>query len=215
MRRRGVFITFEGTEKSGKSTQAKLLSQYLEGLGHKTIFLREPGSTKIGEKIRQILLDKGNDEMALIAEMLLYAAARSQLIFEVIGPALDQGVIVLCDRFLDSTLAYQGYGSGLGLDLIRQVGLIATNGIEPDLTLLLDFWRSADHLRSQAAPDRIERRPDAYHDRVKRGYFSLARREPGRIKVIRVREDRDDTQKEIREVVHRCLLKKLKVRKSR
>jgi dTMP kinase len=215
MKRRGVFITFEGPEKSGKSTQAKLLSDYLESLGHKTIFVREPGSTKIGEKIRQILLDNDNDEMGLLTEMLLYSAARAQLIEEVIEPALDKGTVVLCDRFADSTLAYQGYGGGLGLNLIKQAGRVATGGIKPDLTLLLDFWQSAQHLKNQQEPDRIESRPEAYHERVRKGYFALARQEPGRIKVVRVRESRNDTQKEIRKLVHRCLSKKYSDKKSR
>jgi dTMP kinase len=212
--KRGIFITFEGIEKSGKSTQAKLLSEYLEAQGYRTLFIREPGSTKIGEKIRQILLDKENAEMGLIAEMFLYSAARAQLIEEVVGPALENGVVVLCDRFLDSTMAYQGYGGGLKLSLIQQVGRVATQGVKPDLTLLLDFWQSADYLKKQIDPDRIESRPDAYHERVKKGYFALAKAEPRRIKIIRVRENRDDTQKEIRQWVKKCLSKRSSAKKS-
>src|SRR5512135_3228290 len=107
--KKGVFITFEGPEKSGKSTQAKLLCAYLKKKGFKTLFIREPGSTPIGEKIRRVLLDKKNLEMALTTEMLLYMAARAQVIQEVIVPALKEGAVVVCDRFLDSTIAYQGY----------------------------------------------------------------------------------------------------------
>ena len=213
--KKGIFITFEGPEKSGKSTQAKLLTEYLESLGYKTVFVREPGSTKIGEKIRLLLLDKDNDEMGLVAEMFLYSAARAQLIEEVVKPALNEGMIVLCDRFLDSTIAYQGCGGGLKLSLIKQVGRVATDGMKPDLTLLLDFWQSVDHLKNQKEPDRIESRPDAYHERVRKGYFALARQEPGRIKVVRVRENREDTQNEIRELVRQCLSKKSLVKKSR
>jgi dTMP kinase len=215
MKRRGVFITFEGTEKSGKSTQAKLLCATLKRQGVKTLFVREPGSTKIGEKVRQVLLDKENDAMALSAEMLLYMAARAQLMEEIIKPALKSGCVVVCDRFLDSTLAYQGYGGGLDLGLIKQVGRAATAGIKPDLTLLLDFWQSAHHLRSEAEPDRIEQRPDAYHERVKKGYFALARKEPGRVKIVRVREDRDETQRQIQELVDRCLSKTSLAKTSR
>jgi len=205
---RGKFITFEGPEKSGKSTQAKLLSRYLKKRGFKTLFVREPGSTKIGEEIRLLLLDKKNTDMVLMTEMLLYMSARAQLIEEVIRPALKRGTIVLCDRFQDSTLAYQGFGAGLDTGLIAEIGSFVRDGIKPDLTLLLDFGQSRAHLKNQQAPDRIEMRPDAFHRRVKKGYFILAKKEPRRIKVVRVQPDRGDTQKAIREIVEKCLLKK-------
>jgi dTMP kinase len=205
---KGRFITFEGPEKSGKSTQAKLLGAYLKKCGYKTLLIREPGATSIGEKVRDILLDKKNLEMTLSTEMLLYMAARSQLIEQVIRPALQKGVMVLCDRFLDSTIAYQGYGGGLDKEVIRRVGAFATGGIRPDLTILLDFWRSAEHLKNHGAPDRIEMRSEAYHRRVKKGYFALARREPRRIKIVRVAESRQETQRMIREIVGQCLLKR-------
>jgi dTMP kinase len=145
----------------------------------------------------------------------LYSAARAQLIEEIVEPALKDGTIVLCDRFLDSTIAYQGYGGGLGLSLIKRVGRVATGGIKPDLTLLLDFWQSVAHLKNQKEPDRIESRSEAYHELVRKGYFALAKGEPERIKVVRVSDNRDDTQKEIRELVQLCLSKKYLAKKSR
>ena len=212
---KGFFITFEGPEKSGKSTQARLLETYLKKEGFKTVFVREPGSTVISEKIRRILLDKRHDGMAQMTEMFLYSAARAQLVEEVVRPALKRGCIVLCDRFQDSTIAYQGYGCGLPVHVITQTGRLATGGLKPDLTLLLDFWQSQEHLRNEALPDRIEMRPDAFHARVKKGYFALARQEPGRIKVVRVQDDKNRTQQYIRELVKQCLSRKSQDRKKR
>lgn len=205
---RGKFITFEGPEKSGKSTQAKLLADYLKNSGYKTIFIREPGSTKIGEAIRKVLLNKKNQEMSIMAEMLLYMAARAQLVEQVIEPALKKGYIVLCDRFLDSTIAYQGSGCGLGVSVIKKIGELSTSGLMPDLTLLLDFWASKTHLKNHNNPDRIEMRSSAFHKRVKNGYFVLAKKNPKRIKIIKVQDQMSDTQKIIREIVLKCLLKK-------
>lgn len=212
--KRGKFITFEGPEKSGKSTQAALLSGYLRSLGYETVFAREPGSTKIGEKIRRLLLDARHAEMAGTTEMLLYMAARAQLVTEVIAPALKKGRIVLCDRFLDSTLAYQGYGCGLDKNIIARVGAWATDGVKPDLTLLLDFWASSANLKNYKTPDRIEMRPDAFHEKVRRGYFELAKKEPGRIKVVRVEDEKEQTQSKIREIVDSCLLKRSSAKKA-
>ncbi len=207
--KRGIFITFEGAEKSGKSTQARLLCVYLRRKGRKTIFIREPGSTVIGEKIRRVLLDRRHDRMSVVAEMLLYMAARAQLVEEVIRPALAKGVVVVCDRFLDSTIAYQGFGCGLDVEAIRRIGRIATGGFTPDLTLLLDFRQSREHLKNEKARDRIEARSDAFHRRVKRGYAALARQSRRRIKVVRVRDDVHATQACIRAIVDTCLLREL------
>jgi len=212
---KGRLITFEGPEKSGKSTQAKLLSRYLKKRGYRTLFVREPGSTLIGEKMRRILLDKGNAGMSVAAEMLLYMAARAQLVEQVIGPALKRGCIVLCDRFLDSTLAYQGFGCGVDIGLIKKIGALAAAGIKPDLTLLLDFWQSRSYLKNHKSPDRIEMRCDAFHRRVRKGYFLLAKNEPRRIKVVCVQKDLNETQAIIREIVDRCLLKRSSDRKTR
>ncbi len=202
----GKFITFEGPEKSGKSTQAKLLSEHLKAEGYKVIFLREPGSTEIGERIRQILLDTRHQGMSEMTEMLLYMAARAQIVEELIKPSLKKGFIVLCDRFLDSTLAYQGYGCGLDKNSILSVGRLATSGIRPDLTLLLDFWACSENLKNHKAPDRIEMRPHSFHDKVRRGYFELAKKFPRRIRIVKVEDKIETTQDKIREIVLKCLL---------
>lgn len=205
---KGKLITFEGAEKSGKSTQAELLAEYLKEKGYETVFVREPGSTRIGEKIRRLLLDVEHQEMFPLAEMLLYMAARAQLVEEIIKPALKRGVIILCDRFSDSTFAYQGFGCGLDLEMIASVDSAATSSIKPDLTLLLDFFKSKDSLKKEVSRDRIEMRSDLFHERVKSGYFELAKKEPRRIKIVKVAEKVEETQRLIREIVDQCLLKK-------
>ena len=202
---RGAFITFEGSEGSGKSTHSKLLCAYLKSLGQKVVFIREPGSTRIGEKIRKILLDKKNDRMAMETEMLLYMASRSQLVKEVILPAIKARKVVICDRFLDSTLAYQGYGAGLNLATIRNFGRFATLSVEPDLTIFLDIDTKAGLSRTGKTKDRIEVRPVSFHQRVRRGYLKLAASEPGRIKIIRVNHSKAKTQRQIRGFVEKTL----------
>jgi len=197
---KGKFITFEGSECCGKSTQSKLLYEYLKKEGHPVIFLREPGGTKVSEKIRKILLDGRNDDITPETELLLYMASRAQTVREVIEPALRKGKIVLCDRFLDSTIVYQGYGLGIDLRLIKDMGNFATGGIKPDLTILLDLplKKALDGIGCKK--DRIESRAFAYHLRVKKGYLSLARKEPDRIKVVKLAEDKLQTQARIREL---------------
>ncbi len=197
----GKFITFEGSEGCGKSTQARLLYGFLQKQKLKVIFLREPGGTKISEKIRKILLDKNNDGMSPISEMLLYMAARAQVVEEVITPALRTGKIVLCDRFLDSTIAYQGYGLGMDIGLIKAVGKFVTQGLQPDLTIILDMpLKEAFRCRAKNK-DRIEERDLSYHKRVLRGYFKLAASEPKRIRVVKVLKFKAQTQQKIRKIV--------------
>ncbi|MDD4981011.1 MAG: dTMP kinase [Candidatus Omnitrophica bacterium] len=202
---KGKFITFEGSEGSGKSTQSKLLSQYLKRKGFRIVYLREPGGTKVSEKIRKILLDHKNDSMTPMAEMLLYMAARAQVVNEIIAPALKEGKIVICDRFLDSTLAYQGYGLGIDIKLIKCVGEFATSGIKPDLTIFMDLGVKQGLKHREFSKDRIERRPLLYHARVRRGYLQLAHSEPKRIKIVKVKKDKNNTQSEIRELVDKFL----------
>ncbi|MCQ9207833.1 MAG: dTMP kinase [Omnitrophica bacterium] len=196
----GVLITFEGSEGSGKSTQARRLCGYLRQKGFKVLHLREPGSTAIGEKIRDILLDPKNKKMDVACEMLLYQAARARLIREKILPALSQKKIVVLDRFLDATICYQGYGGGLNITLIKQIGKLATCDTQPDLTILLDI-SAKEGLRRSKTRDRIERRPLAFHRRVRRGYLKLARANVRRIKVIPVAREISKTQSEIRKIV--------------
>jgi len=198
---KGVFITFEGPEKSGKSTQSKLLKRYLTRKGLHCLCIREPGSTVLSERIRRVLLDKRNGHLSHETEMLLYMAARSQLVKEIIRPALEKGTVVICDRFLDSTIAYQGYGLGMDKKIISTVGAFATQGISPDITFLLDMNSKHSSFKQMANKDRIESRSAGYHRRVRKGYFCLAKKYPRRIKVIRVKKDRADTQQEIRNII--------------
>lgn len=204
---KGFFITFEGPESCGKSTQARLLYRFLKGKGFKVVFLREPGGTQISEKVRKILLDKQNSRMDPRTELLLYMASRAQTVAEVIKPALSKGAIVLCDRFLDSTVVYQGYGLGIDVGLIKQMGAYATAGISPDLTVLLDAPIESTRAKIWAKKDRIESRAYAYHKRVKNGYTLLARQDRKRIRVVKLCQDKSATQAAIRQIV--C--KRLKV----
>lgn len=197
---KGLFITFEGSEGSGKSTHIKLLAAYLKKKGFKVACVREPGNTKIGEKIRRILLDPENKEMSAYAEMLLYMACRSQLVDEIILPSLRRGTVVLSDRFLDSTLVYQGFGMGLNQDLIKRLGRYVCKGIKPDLTIFLDLDAKKGLSRAGETKDRIEQRPVSFHEKVRRGYLRLAALEPRRIKVIKVDDDKNKTQKKIRQL---------------
>jgi len=203
----GYFITFEGSEKSGKSTQAKLLMNYLIKKGRKCVFIREPGSTSVSEKVRKILLDVRNKNISHISEMLLYMAARAQLIQDVIEPALKDNKVVICDRFLDSTIVYQGYGLGLDLEVIKYIGRFATKAITPDLTLLLDLDKRKNLYKVNHRKDRIELRSQEFHKRVWQGYLELAKEEPQRIKIVTLEDDKFQTQEKIRGIVDRCLLK--------
>jgi dTMP kinase len=201
----GLFITFEGSEGSGKSTQSAALYNYLRKKGLAVVRIREPGGTAIAEKIRKILLDSGNKGMDAFTETLLYMAARRQLVRSLIRPALRKDKIVICDRFLDSTRAYQGYGLGVDLRFIEYVGGFVTETIVPDLTILLDVATRIGLKRAGAVKDRIERRSLAYHQRVRKGYFNLAKRFAQRIKIIKVDKDRSKTQKKIRKLVDKFL----------
>lgn len=174
----------EGIEGCGKSTQARTLAARLETLGLGVLAVRDPGTTRIGEQVRSILLDVANQEMGMRCEMLLYMAARAQMMGQVILPALAEGKVVLCDRFVSSTLAYQVDGEGLTEADIRAVADIAIQGRWPDLTILLDMpvERSMDRLRREK--DRIEQRPASYHEKVRRNYLAQAAADPQRFAVI-------------------------------
>lgn len=200
--KKGKLITFEGPEGSGKSTHLRLLCSYLRRKRFKVLHLREPGGTTIGEQIRRILLDPKNKNMDAVCEMLLYQAARAQLVCEKVLSALKQGKIVILDRFLDATICYQGYGAKLDLELIRQIGRLVSWDIKPDLTILLDIG-AEEGLRRSKRRDRIEKKSLEFHRRVKRGYLKLARQNPGRIKRVLVRRDISKTQAVIRTIVER------------
>ena len=195
------FITFEGSEGCGKSTQSEMLSRYLKSKGLKVIYLREPGGVKLSEKIRDILLDPKN-KISPEAETLLYMAARAQVVEEIIKPALKLGKTVVCDRFLDSTVAYQGFGLGIDIKLIKLTGNFATQGIKPDLTIFLDLPIKSGLKHRHNCKDRIEQRSINYHEKVRSGYLALAKEEPRRIKIVRVQKDKFKTQKNIREIVN-------------
>lgn len=178
-----MFITFEGPDGSGKTTQIGLLADLLAGRGYNVLKLREPGGTAIGNQIRQVLHDLDNEEMDAHTEFLLYSASRAQLVAERIRPHLATGGIVLCDRFADSSLAYQGYGRGLDLNAIRQITLFATGGLKPDLTLYLDIDPMHGLTRRSANGEewnRMDAPPLEFHQRVREGYYSLMAAEPAR-----------------------------------
>lgn len=182
----GRLITFEGGEGTGKSTQIGLLAERLRRTGRVVVTLREPGGTAVGEAVRAVLLDTEHVTMSARAELLLYAAARAQLVEEVIVPALARGEVVLCDRYRDSSTAYQGHARGLALDMVRELNHAATGGLVPDLTILLDIDPSVGLQRAtkSAAADRLESEDLAFHERVREGFLAIAESEPGRVKVV-------------------------------
>ena len=203
---KGKFITFEGIDGCGKSTQLAINARFLEERGQTPLIIREPGGTSIGEKIRTILLDKKNDEMCAITELLLYEAARAQITQEKIKPSLEQGNIVLCDRFFDSTFAYQGYARGLGTKVVESLNLLATEGLEPDLTFLFDITPE-DAFKRRAArgesEDRLEAMGLGFQEEVRKGYLeALATVGSKRIKII----DASKSPEEIFETVKKYLL---------
>jgi dTMP kinase len=206
---KGTFITFEGIEGSGKSTQIVLLANYLKSHSIKIVLTREPGGTLIGDQIRKILLDSANKALDPSAELLLYAASRAQHLREVILPALAAGTIVLCDRFSDATLAYQGYGRGLDKDMIGELDRIVTAGMRPDLTVLLDIDAAAGLARARGRNSsrglegeaRFENEEIAFHERVRQGYLTLAKKEPERIRVVDASPAQDRIEMEIRKIV--------------
>lgn len=182
---RGTFITFEGGEGTGKSTQIALLARRLEAVGHSVLTLREPGGSAIGEKIRAVLLDPANHEMDAVAELFLYEAARAQVVAEIIDPALEKGMVVLCDRFFDSTTAYQGYGRGIDLERIYTLNRAAVGECMPDRTIILDLDPERGLYRAtRSAIDRLEAAGLEFHTRVREGFLAIAQGEPDRVKVV-------------------------------
>ncbi len=210
---KGVFVTFEGIEGSGKSTQIALLANFLMSQGKPVTLTREPGGTGIGDQIRKILLDPSNTALTPRAELLLYAAARAQHIEELVRPDLEAGKIVLCDRFSDATLAYQGHGRGLDESIIRTLDPVATAGLRPDLTILLDIVagvglgraRGRNSSRGLETEARFENEELAFHERVREGYLVLARAEPGRFRVVDAARTRDEIQEDIRKSMEDAL----------
>jgi dTMP kinase len=177
-----MFVTFEGIDGSGKSTQARLLRERLEADGHEVVLTREPGGTALGERIRELLLH--GDDMTAWAEALLYAASRAQHVAEIVRPALERGAWVVCDRYVDSSVAYQGVGRGLGLERVLELNLAAVGGLMPEHTVLLEL--DPAHLSNRLAGehDRLEREDGDFHARVASGYRELAARFPERYVVL-------------------------------
>lgn len=198
---KGVFITFEGLDGCGKSTQMELLAAGLRDRGYVVLVAREPGGTSLAEAVRDLLLDSRYRGMSPRSEALLYAAARSDLVEQVIRPALEDGQVVLCDRYLDSSLAYQGYGRGLGADDVLTLNVWGTGCLFPDLTLLLDLDESVRGGRLATVPDRLEAEDDEFHQRVSEGYQELAKDHPHRIRRIDARGSEAEVQERLRAIV--------------
>ena len=200
----GYFITFEGPDGSGKSTQIQALAESLRGLGQTVLLTREPGGTEISEEIRDLLHDLRHHEMQPRAEILLYSAARAQLVGQIIRPGLTGGSTVLCDRYADSTLAYQGYGHGLDLGVLRQITAFATDDLQPDLTVLFDLDPAVGLQRRQVEGvewNRLDAYDLAFHQRVRQGYHALAQAEPGRWVTLDATLDRETLRDEVRRLV--------------
>lgn len=204
---KGVFISFEGIEGTGKTTQSRLLAEHLEKSGSATVLTAEPGGTPIGRQIREVLLRLDHKEMHPLTELLLYNASRCQLIKEVIQPALGSGKIVITDRFSDSTVAYQAYGRGIDKGLLEKLDKIATDCLRPHLTLLLDLDVETGLRRNKGANkiDRFEIEEIEFHERVRRGYHEIAEKEPERIKIIDASGTKEETHSMVAGVVAKFL----------
>jgi dTMP kinase len=218
MSRRGKFITFEGLDGAGKSTQMRRLAAVLRAAGHKVVETREPGGTPTGEKIRKVLLDSSTDGLAPLAEMALMFSSRAQHIAEVIEPGLSAGAVVLCDRFTDSTEAYQGSGRKLGSEAVRELHRVLCGNLQPDLTILLDSNPHASVNRARRRNKRVSKTASRSHDenrfeqetraffnRVREGYQAIAKREPGRVVMVDARGTPGQTHEKVREIVQRKL----------
>ena len=197
---KGLFITFEGGDGCGKTTQINLLDEYLRSKGYQTLLTREPGSKGLGIKLREILLNYDGD-VSPRAESFLFLADRAQHVDCIIKPALENGVIVLSDRHTDSTVAYQGYGRGLDLEQIHNLNSIATNGLKPDLTIVLDVDVETSQKRVGAEKDRMESAGIEFFERVRKGFLEIAKQEPERVKVVDSTQTIEEIHKQILELV--------------
>jgi dTMP kinase len=217
-----LFITFEGVEGSGKTTQIQRLKKYLDRKGIPCKVTREPGGCPIGEKVRKILLNPDHREMVPLSELLLYEAARAQHVKEVIEPFLKKRGVVLCDRFSDATIAYQGYGRKIDLRWIERLNHFSSRGIKPDVTFLLDcpsdvgLKRALKRNRTlkQEKEERFEKEKIQFHQRVRKGYLALAKKEPRRMKVIDTRQGEDNVFNKIRKTVDKLIVRSNLVRGS-
>jgi dTMP kinase len=201
----GFFVTLEGPEGAGKTTQLKLLSKLLDAAGHRHIVTRDPGGTSLGRQIRRILLNP-DTPVVPVCELLLYEADRSQHVQELILPALEDGMLVLCDRYIDSTIAYQGYARGIDFALIDQLNLIATGGLMPELTILFDIDSAEGLARLHpSGHDRLEREAIEFHHKVRNGYLELAQRDPNRWRTLDASRAMSAVQEDLRRILHEKL----------
>lgn len=211
-----MFITFEGIEGSGKTTQINHISEFIKSKGRQCVVTREPGDTSIGKKIRSILLDPENYDLVPLAELFLYAADRAQHISERIIPALEAGKVVVCDRFFDATTAYQGYARGLDLSSIYQIHKLVLAKLKPDITILFDLlpetgleraWKQINSGSRSGAETRFENEKIVFHEKVRNGYLELAKKEPARIFVIDASKKEDEVKQQIIEILSEKLKK--------
>ena len=197
---KGLFITFEGCDGCGKTTQLELLARYLQGKGYDVIVTREPGAKGLGEKLREILLNY-DGEVSSNCESFLFLADRAQHIDTIVKPAIDAGKIVLCDRHIDSTAAYQGYGRGINLEQINYLNNIATSGLKPDLTLLFDVDTQTSMARVGKNQDRMESAGILFQEKVRNGYLEIAKNEPQRIKILDAKKSIEQLHQEVLAIV--------------
>ena len=195
-----MFITFEGADGCGKTTQIKLIDEYLRSKGYKTLLTREPGSKGLGEKIREILLNY-NGEVSSRCESFLFLADRAQHVDCIIKPALQEGTIVLCDRHTDSTVAYQGYGRGLDIEEIKKLNALATGGLKPDLTIVFDVDIETSQARVGKNKDRMESAGVEFFKKVREGFLEIAKEESGRVKVINSSDTIENIHKKVVELI--------------
>ena len=204
--KKGLFITFEGVEGCGKSTHSRLLFECLKNKGYKCIHTREPGGTGLGEAVRNVLLNSNGVHISDLAELFLFEACRAQIVRQILRPALDKKNIVICDRYSDATTCYQGYGGKIDLDTIKTLDKIATDGLKPDITFLVDIETSEGLKRARKkGVDRMESKDTAYHKRVRAGYLKLAKMEPERMRVVKVAGPIAKVQTKIRKEVESVL----------
>lgn len=203
-----MFITLEGPEGSGKSMQICEMAEFLRGHGKQVLTTREPGGTFIGDQIREVIMRMDNTMMSPRAEILLFCAARAQIVEEVIRPSLQKGLVVISDRYADSTLAYQGYGHGLDLETLKLILHFATAGLKPDLTLLLDVDVEEGLNRRRIGGgewNRLDAQQLAFHQRVRQGYLKMAEEEPGRWRVINARQKPAQVQADIQSILQEII----------
>ena len=209
--KKGVFITFEGPEGCGKTTHAQALCDFFKNKSLDCVFTREPGGTKAGEEIRRLLLHSSGIEMSNLTELFLFEAARSQIVEELIKPSLKAGKVVICDRFTDATICYQGYAGGIDIESIESLNEVATGGLKPDLTILLDVDTATGLSRAMSKGfDRMEKKEIGYHKKVRDGYLKLAKKYPERIKVIKVDGSIEYTQTLVKREAEKIVFRKHK-----